>query len=106
MSTQDLDLALLGDREYPYGFVTPRETEVAPKGLSEEVVRWISAKKEEPSWLLEVAACRLPQLGDAERAPLAERGPRPHRLPGPALKLRQETLRYDQSVHITPRTRY
>ena len=39
--------------EYKHGFVTDIETEVIPRGLSEEVVRLISAKKEEPEWLLE-----------------------------------------------------
>ncbi len=38
--------------EYKYGFVTDIETEKAPKGLSEEVIRFISAKKDEPEWLL------------------------------------------------------
>jgi len=39
--------------EYKYGFVTDIETEKAPKGLSEDVIRFISAKKNEPEWLLE-----------------------------------------------------
>lgn len=39
--------------EYKYGFVTPVESEVFPKGLSEEIVRAISAKKGEPAFLLE-----------------------------------------------------
>lgn len=39
--------------DYKYGFTTDIETEVIPVGLSEEVVRLISAKKEEPEWLLE-----------------------------------------------------
>ncbi|MDG1707459.1 MAG: Fe-S cluster assembly protein SufB [Emcibacteraceae bacterium] len=39
--------------EYKYGFVTDIETVKAPKGLSEEVIRFISAKKDEPEWLLE-----------------------------------------------------
>ena len=39
--------------EYKYGFVTDIETELIQKGLSEEVVRLISSKKEEPEWLLE-----------------------------------------------------
>ena len=43
----------LADREYEYGFVTPIETELAPKGLSEDIVRLISSKKNEPEWLLE-----------------------------------------------------
>ena len=39
--------------EYKYGFTTDIETETIPVGLSEDVVRCISAKKEEPEWLLE-----------------------------------------------------
>ncbi len=39
--------------DYKYGFFTDIETEVFPKGLSEEIVRMISAKKEEPDWLLD-----------------------------------------------------
>jgi Fe-S cluster assembly protein SufB len=39
--------------EYKYGFVTDIESEDAPMGLSEETVRYISAKKKEPEWLLE-----------------------------------------------------
>ncbi len=39
--------------EYKYGFVTDVETDVIPVGLSEEVVRLISQKKNEPEWLLE-----------------------------------------------------
>ena len=38
---------------YKYGFTTAIESEKAPKGLSEETIRFISAKKEEPEWLLE-----------------------------------------------------
>ena len=39
--------------KYKYGFVTDIDSEFAPKGLSEDIVRFISAKKEEPAWLLE-----------------------------------------------------
>ncbi|MBV9234508.1 MAG: Fe-S cluster assembly protein SufB [Xanthobacteraceae bacterium] len=39
--------------QYKYGFETEIETERAPKGLSEDVVRFISAKKSEPDWMLE-----------------------------------------------------
>ena len=39
--------------DYKYGFFTDIETEAFPKGLSEEIVRMISAKKEEPQWLLD-----------------------------------------------------
>ncbi len=38
--------------QYKYGFVTPIDSEKAPKGLSEETVRFISAKKNEPEWML------------------------------------------------------
>jgi Fe-S cluster assembly protein SufB len=41
------------EREYKYGFVTDIESEKAPKGLSEDTVRFISEKKGEPVWLLE-----------------------------------------------------
>lgn len=38
--------------EYKYGFSTDVEMDMAPKGLSEDIVRFISAKKDEPEWLL------------------------------------------------------
>jgi len=41
------------DKEYRWGFVTDIEQETAPKGLSEDTVRLISAKKEEPEFMLE-----------------------------------------------------
>lgn len=41
------------DQAYKYGFVTEIESDVAPKGLSEDTIRFISAKKNEPEWLLE-----------------------------------------------------
>jgi len=43
----------LVNQPYKHGFVTDIESEVVPKGLSEDVIRMISAKKEEPEWLLE-----------------------------------------------------
>ncbi len=39
--------------EYKYGFVTDIESEKAPKGLNEDIVRFISAKKNEPEWMTE-----------------------------------------------------
>jgi len=39
--------------EYKYGFFTDIETETAPKGLTEDTIRFISAKKNEPEWMLE-----------------------------------------------------
>ena len=41
------------DTDYKYGFVTEIESDIAPKGLNEEIVRMISAKKNEPEFLLE-----------------------------------------------------
>ena len=38
---------------YRYGFTTEIESDTAPAGLSEDTVRFISAKKAEPAWLLE-----------------------------------------------------
>lgn len=48
MSTQDLL-----DQEYKYGFTSDVEVEEFPKGLSEDIVRLISQKKNEPQWLLD-----------------------------------------------------
>ena len=39
--------------QYKYGFETPIESEKAPKGLSEDTVRFISGKKGEPGWMLD-----------------------------------------------------
>ena len=38
-------------QEYEHGFVTDVEQEFIPKGLDEDIIRLISAKKEEPQWL-------------------------------------------------------
>jgi Fe-S cluster assembly protein SufB len=43
----------LTKEKYKYGFVTDIETEILDKGLNEDVIRTISAKKEEPEWLLD-----------------------------------------------------
>jgi Fe-S cluster assembly protein SufB len=43
----------LVNREYKYGFVTDIESDVAPKGLNEDIIRLIAEKKGEPEWLLE-----------------------------------------------------
>src|SRR3954465_4449012 len=53
MSTSTETIEDLATREYKYGFVTEVESETIPKGLNEDVVRAISAKKGEPEWLLE-----------------------------------------------------
>jgi Fe-S cluster assembly protein SufB len=53
MSTSTEIVQELAGRAYKYGFVTDVEQEVVPRGLSEDVVRLISAKKDEPAWLLD-----------------------------------------------------
>ncbi len=53
MTDQEKILSEVTDSDYKFGFHTDIETETIPKGLSEEVVRIISAKKEEPEWLTE-----------------------------------------------------
>ncbi len=53
MSAARAELAELAGREYAYGFSTDLDTDFAPRGLSEEVIRLISAKKGEPDWLLD-----------------------------------------------------
>ncbi|HCT29165.1 MAG TPA: Fe-S cluster assembly protein SufB [Bacteroidales bacterium] len=50
---QDKILDEVTSGDYKYGFVTDIETDTIPKGLSEDVVRLISSKKEEPEWMLE-----------------------------------------------------
>ena len=52
MSTDQKTIDMLS-REYPYGFVTDIEEDSVPAGLSEDVIRVISEKKIEPSWMLE-----------------------------------------------------
>ena len=51
MSTSNIEL--LANREYKYGFVTDIESDTIPRGLTEETVRLISEKKQEPEWMLE-----------------------------------------------------
>jgi hypothetical protein len=63
--TEEAKIAKLLAKPYKYGFKTIIESDVFPKGLSEDVVRAISAKKEEPEWLLEFR-CVAPAGGRAE----------------------------------------
>ena len=52
-NVETLDKVQSATDKYKYGFVTDIEMDHAPKGLSEDIVRFISAKKGEPEWLLE-----------------------------------------------------
>jgi Fe-S cluster assembly protein SufB len=53
MSTATSTIEDFANREYQWGFVTDIEAEAVPRGLSEDIIRLISAKKHEPEWLLE-----------------------------------------------------
>jgi hypothetical protein len=53
LSDEKKDIQKLLNRPYKYGFQTIIESDTFPKGLSEDVVRAISAKKKEPEWMLE-----------------------------------------------------
>jgi len=46
-------IEILANQEYKYGFVTDIESDMIPRGLSEDTVRLIVAKKNEPDWMLE-----------------------------------------------------
>jgi Fe-S cluster assembly protein SufB len=51
MNTAGYTTEELVNREYKYGFVTDIETDTAPRGLNEQIVRLISAKKNEPDFM-------------------------------------------------------
>ena len=53
MPTATETIEKLAERDYEFGFVTDVEQETLPPGLDENVIRHISARKEEPAWLLE-----------------------------------------------------
>ncbi len=53
MTSTETTLSNLATQEYKYGFISDIEAESVPPGLNEDVVRLISAKKNEPAWLLD-----------------------------------------------------
>jgi Fe-S cluster assembly protein SufB len=53
MSTSVNAIRELAERDYKWGFVTDIEDEQIPKGLSEDIIRIISAKKNEPEFMLD-----------------------------------------------------
>ena len=53
MSESSNTIETFANQEYKWGFVTEIDSDSIPRGLSEDVVRLISAKKNEPEWLLE-----------------------------------------------------
>ena len=73
MSISEKTIATVADMagRYEAGFVTDIETDKAPKGLSEDIVRFISTKKGEPEWMLEwrlKAYCRWLEMPEPEWA--------------------------------------
>jgi Fe-S cluster assembly protein SufB len=53
MATNNEAIRELAEQEYKWGFETAIEADSAPRGLSEDTIRFISAKKNEPEWMLE-----------------------------------------------------
>jgi Fe-S cluster assembly protein SufB len=53
LGTTTNQIEALANQEYKYGFVTEIETDSAPRGLNEDIIRLISAKKHEPEFMLE-----------------------------------------------------
>src|ERR1044071_10375520 len=53
MATKNAEALADANKKYEWGFSSDIEQEFAPKGLSEDTVRFISAKKQEPEWMLE-----------------------------------------------------
>ena len=53
MTTETKMIENIANKEYKYGFVTDIEADEAPKGLNEDIIRFISAKKKEPEWMTE-----------------------------------------------------
>ena len=52
MPTETREIETLANREYKWGFVSDIEAESAPPGLNEDIIRFISGKKDEPDWML------------------------------------------------------
>ena len=76
--------------QYKYGFVTDIEFGQGAEGPSEDTVRFISAKKNEPEWMLEWRLGAYPPLADHDRADLGEGQLSEDRFPGHLLLLGAE----------------
>jgi Fe-S cluster assembly protein SufB len=75
--SRNVEIQQIAQQEYKYGFVTDIETDVVPPGLSEEVIRTISLKKNEPEFMLEwrLKAFRQWQTMQEPKWPNFEYGP-------------------------------
>ena len=85
MSETLREIEELTNAGYQYGFSTELDTDIAPPGLNEDVVRLISAKKNEPEWLLEWRLSAYEAWTQDGRARLGQAPDRPDRLPGDQL---------------------
>jgi hypothetical protein len=65
MSTATNTTEDLVNREYKYGFITDIETDTVPRGLNEDIIRLISAKKKRAEFHAGLASEGLPALGKA-----------------------------------------
>jgi Fe-S cluster assembly protein SufB len=62
MTEDKLIKELSSEQKYEFGFVTEIESDKAPKGLSEDTIRMISRKKNEPEWMLKFRLTLLSPL--------------------------------------------
>ncbi len=71
MATKNAEALAAANKKYEWGFATEIEQDFAPKGLSEDTVRYISAKKGEPEWMLDwrLKAFRLWQTLETRTGP-------------------------------------
>ena len=77
MTSDEKIIQEFAEQEYKYGWVSDIESDTLPPGLDEEVIRHISARKEEPEWLLEfrLKAFRRWQKMDEPHWPKVDYGP-------------------------------
>ena len=91
MNTATSTTEELVNREYRYGFVTDIETDTVPRGLNEDIIRLISAKKNEPNFMLDwrMKAYRhwVKLAKVTGRAKMGQHPLSADRLPGPHLLL-------------------
>ena len=90
-ATQNLDELIT--QEYRHGFVTDIEADTVPQGLNEDIVRLISAKKNEPEFMLEWRLKAYRHWLTMTEPHVAERALSAHRLPGHHLLLGAEDRR-------------
>ena len=90
MSTATETIEGLVQQEYKYGFVTDVETDSAPPGLNEDIVRLISAKKKEPEWMTEWRLKAYRHWLTMEEPTWPHRASSAHRIPGDRVLFRPQ----------------